>query len=173
MVIEYRPLLTTLSVVTPPSGLNFLISAWLPYSSELKTKILLSESIVIDLGLAYDVPVMPKVDDTPAGVILVTFLLILFAVYILPDESTTIPIGVLPVVPNKLEAPAGVILVTLLPLALAVYTLPVESKAIAYGVELVPPKILETPAGVILVTLLLPLLAVYTLPAESVVIANG
>ena len=52
--------------------------------------------------------------ETPAGVILVTLLLLALGVYTLPVESSAIAYGREPVVPKMLETPAGVILVTLL-----------------------------------------------------------
>ena len=54
------------------------------------------ESIVIPQGR---VPVVPRIDETPCGVILLTLLLSPFAVYIFPDESIVIPQGRVPVVP--------------------------------------------------------------------------
>ena len=38
-------------------------------------------------------PVVPRMEETPAGVILVTLLPNLFAVYIFPTESMVIPFG--------------------------------------------------------------------------------
>ena len=52
------------------------------------------------------VPVVAKIVETPAGVILVTLLAPLFAVYIFPEESTTIPWGWVAVVPSVIEVAA-------------------------------------------------------------------
>ena len=74
-------------------------------------------SIVIPVGL---VPVVPRMEETQAGVILDTLLLQEFAVYTFPAGSIVILSGPDPVVPRIEETQAGVILVTLLPLEFAV-----------------------------------------------------
>ena len=51
------------------------------------------------MDLGFD-SVVPRIVETPAGVILVTLLLSELAVYTLPAASVTIPIGLLSVPPR-------------------------------------------------------------------------
>ena len=95
-----------------------------------------------------------------------------FAVYTLPEESTTIPTGLVPVVPRIVETPP-VILETSFKPWLAVYTLPVTSTTIPAGLVPVAPRIEASPAAVIRETLFEPWLAVYTLPVTSNAIPAG
>ena len=67
-------------------------------------------STAIERGLE---PVLARISDTPAGVILETLFERLLGVYTLPAASTAIAYGSEPVVPRIVDTPAGVILETL------------------------------------------------------------
>ena len=65
-------------------------------------------------------PVVPRTEEAPPDVILVTVLSARLLVYTLPDESTAIPRGVFPVTPSVEALPDAVTFVTVFARELAV-----------------------------------------------------
>ena len=76
-----------------------------------------AESTATSIGFA---PVVPRTEEVPPDVILVTVLSARLLVYTLPDESTAIPRGVFPVTPSVEALPDAVTFVTVFARELAV-----------------------------------------------------
>ena len=85
-------------------------------------------------------PVVPRMDEKPSGVIFDTLFEPELAVYRLPAASSTIPPGPVPVVAKIDEVPSGVIFDTLFEPLLAVYTFPAVSSASPFGLVPVVPR---------------------------------